>query len=188
MSQRVYRLFQQSVEAKMQLGEQLAPHIELASDIVVDSLLDEKKIIISGLGRSASIGQMLLASLLDRYEKDRPGLPALWLGDGITEEMWQEEILAKPLRALAQAGDILLVISAKNNNTSLCAAIEVAHERDMTVIALTGQEHNDIRPLLSDRDVEINANLDSLARVHELHLLIVFCLCDLIDYKIFGIE
>ena len=178
----------------MQLGEQIAPHIELASAIMVDSLLDEKKIIISGLGRSASIGHILLASLLDRYEKDRPGLPALWLGggttavSGTTEEMWQEETLAKPLRALGQAGDILLVISAKNNNSCLCAAIEVAHERDMTVIALTGQDHNDIRPLLSDRDVEINATVDSLARVHELHLLIVFCLCDLIDYKIFGIE
>ncbi|PCK07634.1 MAG: phosphoheptose isomerase [Alteromonadaceae bacterium] len=193
MSQRVYSLFQQSVEAKMQVGEELAPIISQASEKLVNCLLDEKKILVCGNGTSAAIAQIFTSSLIDRYEKERPGLPAIWLGaniatyTSITSDTHYVDVFAKPIRALGQEGDVLVLISTSGNPRNLIQAASAAHDRGLSVIAITGRDGGDISSLLDVNDIEICASINSRGRIHEIHLLTVFCLCDLIDNQLFGI-
>ena len=194
MSQRVYELFQRSVEAKMQVGEALAPLIEQAADIIVEALLAEKKILVCGNGTSSALAQILTSCLLDRFEKERPSLPAIWLGSNmscytaIVSDTYHNEVYAKPIRALGQAGDVLLAISSSGNAGNLIQAVSTARDRGIKVIALTGRDGGNLSPLLGDSDLELCACVDSRSRIHEIHLLALYCICDLIDQKLFGIE
>ena len=194
MSQRVYTLFQRSVEAKMQVGEALTPAITKASQCMVQALLSDRKILICGNGLSAALAQMFTASLADRFERERPGLPAIWLGSNlttyasITTDGGVNEVYAKAIKALGHEGDVLVVISTTGNSANLINATEVARERGMNIVALTGGDGGDISRLLDLTDVEIRATLDSRSRIHEVHLLSIFCICDLIDNSLFGIE
>ena len=194
MIQRVYSLFQKSVEAKMQVGEDLAPLIATAADKMVHSLLQENKILLCGNGISAAIAQIFTSALLDRFEKERPSLPAIWLGSttptytAIAADYSHNEVFAKPVRALAQEGDILFTISTSGNTGNLVQATAAAHDRGASVISLTGREGGSISSILDVNDMEICAPLNSRGRIHEIHLLCVFCLCDLIDHQLFGIE
>jgi len=192
LSSRVYTLFQKSVEAKMHVGEGLAPQIALASKTIVESLLENKKILICGNGNSSALAQMFTTTLIDRFERERPGLPAIWLGGNVSfytaiasgSEL--EEVYSKPVRALGQERDILCVISTSGNSQNLIRAIVSAHERNMTVLALTGRDGGKIAELLQNNDVHICANINSRARINETHLLSIFCICDLIDAHLFG--
>lgn len=194
MSQRVYEIFQRSIEAKMQVGEALAPIIEQAADRMVEALLDERKILVCGNGPSAALSQIFAASLIDRFEKERPSLPAIWLGSNIAtytaiaSDSNHNEVYAKPIRALGQPGDVLVVISSSGNPANLRQAVSTARERQMQVIGLTGRDGGNLSALLTAEDIELRAEIDSRSRIHEVHLLVLYCLCDLIDHKLFGIE
>jgi D-sedoheptulose 7-phosphate isomerase len=194
MSQRVYNLFQRSIEAKMQVGEELAPLIETAADRLVQALLDEKKILVCGNGPSAALAQIFAANLTDRFEKERPSLPAIWLGSNmasytaIVADAQYQEVYAKPLRALGQPGDLLLVISSSGNAVNLQHAIVAARDRGLAVIALTGRNGGEVANLLVPGDMELRARVNARSRIHEIHLLVLYCLCDLIDHKLFGID
>lgn len=193
MHERIYALFQKSVEAKMTVGEDITPHIADAAQILVNTLLDENKIFICGNGPSAALAQIFTSSMLDRYEKERPSLPAIWLGSNvatytaIAADHSVSDVFAKPLRALGQPGDTLIVISSSGNAANLVQAIATAHERGMRIIALTGRDGGDISSLLEVNDVEICISVHSRGRIHEVHLLCIFCLCDLIDFNLFGL-
>ncbi len=177
----------------MQVGEELAPLIANASDKLVECLLNERKILVCGNGASAAIAQVFCSCLLDRYEKERPGLPAVWLGSNIStytaiaSDTSYSDVFAKPIRALGNAGDVLVIISTSGNANNLVQAVAAAHDRNITVIAITGRDGGDIASLLDADDLEVCASINSRGRIHEIHLLTVFCLCDLIDNKIFGI-
>lgn len=194
MSQRVYNLFQRSIEAKMQVGEELAPLIEAAADQLVQALLNEKKILVCGNGPSAALAQIFASNLIDRFEKERPSLPAIWLGSNmasytaIVADAQHHDVYAKPLRALGQEGDLLIVISSSGNAGNLVQAIGAARDRGIAVIALTGRDGGEIRKLLDPQDIELCASVNSRSRIHEIHLLVLYCLCDLIDHKLFGID
>ena len=192
MDQRVITLFHESIEAKMQAGESLAPLIASASHIIVHALLDEKKILTCGNGISAAQAQIFTASLVNRFEQERPGLPALNLGGDITtqtaiaSDYSFNDIYAKQIRALGQPGDVLLLLTTGGNSSNLLQAISAAHDKDMQVIALTGRDGGDIPALLDVNDLELRVPLGSHPRIHEVHLLTLFCLCDLIDQQLFG--
>ena len=194
MSQHVYEIFQRSIEAKMQAGEALAPLIEDAANILVQSLLDDQKILVCGNGPSSALAQIFTSCLIDRFEKERPSLPAIWLGSNMASytamatENHLSEVYAKPIRALGQAGDTLVIISSSGNAANLIQAVSAAHDRQLNVIALTGRDGGNISSVLDSDDLELNAPIDSRGRVHEIHLLSLYCLCDLIDNKLFGIE
>lgn len=194
MSQRVYNLFQRSIEAKMQVGEELAPVIEATADRLVQTLLNEKKILVCGNGPSAAMAQIFTSNLIDRFEKERPSLPAIWLGSNmasytaIVADTQHHEVYAKPVRALGQQGDLLVVISSSGNAGNLVQAINAARDRGMSVIALTGRDGGEVGKLLDARDIELCARVNSRSRIHEIHLLVLYCLCDLIDHKLFGID
>lgn len=192
--QRVYNLFQQSVEAKMAVGEELAQPIVNASQKLVDCLLNEKKILICGNGASAAIAQVFSSCLLDRYEKERPGLPAVWLGSNIATytaiaaDTAYSDVFAKPIRALGQEGDVLVLITSSGNANNLIQAATAAHDRNISVVAITGRDGGDVSTMLDSNDIEICASVNSRGRIHEIHLLTIFCLCDLIDQQLFGME
>lgn len=178
----------------MQVGEELAPIIGYASDKIVEAFLHEKKLLVCGNGASAAIGQIFTSSMLDRYEKERPGLPAICLSSNlatytsIVSDNNAGDVFAKPVRALGQEGDILVVISSSGNANNLVQAVAAAHDRGLSVIAITGRDGGNISSILDANDVELCAAINSRGRIHEIHLLTVFCLCDLIDHKLFGIE
>jgi D-sedoheptulose 7-phosphate isomerase len=192
MDQRVITLFHESIEAKMQAGEQLAPLIAHSSELIVETLLGEGKVLTCGNGASAALAQTFTASLINRFELERPSLPALNIGadlitrSAIAHDYTYNEIYAKQIRALGQPGDVLVLLNASGNASNLLQAISAAHDRDITVIALTGRDSDDITALLDNRDVQLPAPDAGVARIHELHLLTLFCLCDLIEYQLFG--
>lgn len=192
MDQRVITLFHESIEAKMQAGEELAPRIASASQAIVEALLNEKKILTCGNGISAALAQTLTASLINRFEQERPSLPAIHLGSDITSQTAIardysfNEIYAKQVRALGNPGDILVIISSDGNPSNLLQAISAAHDKEIQVIALTGRDGGDTAALLDTRDIELRAPLIAKPRIHEVHLLTIFCLCDLIDQQLFG--
>ena len=193
LEQRVITLFHESIEAKMQAGESLAPLIGEASQMIVHALLNGNKVLCCGNGFAASNAQLFATSLVHRFEKERPGLPAIALGtdptlqSSIASESSFNEVYAKPIRALGQAGDVLLLIANGGHQFSLVQAAQAAHDRDMGVIALSGPDGSDIASLLDDiNDIELSINVSSPTRVHEIQLLVLLCLCDLIDNQLFG--
>lgn len=192
MEERIITLFHESIEAKMQAGEYLAPLLAEASEMLVHCLLQERKILIAGNGVSAANAQIMTANLVNRFEQERPSFPAMCLGadfttqTAIATDSSYNEIFAKQVRSLGQPGDVLLVITTSGNPSNLVQAITAAHDRDMDVIALSGRDGGNIASLLDVHDIEVRVPVDSRTRIHEIHLLSIFCICGLIDQQLFG--
>jgi len=189
---RIKQMFNDSIQTKIAAVGLLATPIAQASEVMVQCLLAGHKILSCGNGGSAADAQHFSAEMLNRFETERPSLPAIALTTdtstltSIANDYNFNEIFAKQIRALGQAGDILLAISTSGNSANVIQAIAAAHDRDMTVIALTGREGGSIATLLRSEDVEICVPAQSTARIQETHLLIIHCLCDLIDRQLFG--
>lgn len=192
LQDRILGHFVESIETKQQAASELVAPIQLAGDCMVDSLLKEGKILSCGNGGSAGDAQHFSAELLNRFEKERPGLPAVAITTdsstltAIANDYDYNEIFSKQVSALGQAGDVLLAISTSGNSGNVIAAIHAAHERDMTVVALTGRDGGEIGKLLNEIDIEIRVPADRTARIQEVHLVVIHCLCDFIDTKLFG--
>ncbi|MEX1033502.1 MAG: SIS domain-containing protein [Cellvibrionaceae bacterium] len=194
MHDRIMQIFHQSIETKMQAGELLTPLIDKASQMIVSSLLNEGKVLVAGNGCSAAIGQVMVASLINRLKQERPSLPAINIaGDSATltaiaNDFSYNDVFAKQVRALGNAGDVLLMITSTGNSSNLVQAIAAAHDRHVAIIAMTGSDGGDLATLLDADDLELRVPSDSPVHVHEVHLLTVFCLCDLIDFQLFGAQ
>jgi D-sedoheptulose 7-phosphate isomerase len=187
MDQHVITLFHESIEAKMHAGENLAPLIAKASQVIVTALLNEKKILTCGNGISAAHAQIFTNCLMNGVDQERPSLPALCLGtDMVSLGDNINEAHAKQIRTLGQTGDILILISATGNANNLLQAISAAHDRGIQIIALTGRNGGDAATLLDAQDIELRVPVSAKPRIHEVHLLTLFCLCDLIDQQLFG--
>jgi D-sedoheptulose 7-phosphate isomerase len=149
------------------------------------------KILACGNGGSAGDAQHFSAELLNRFERERPGLPAVALTTdtstltSIANDYAYAEIFAKQVRALGTAGDVLLAISTSGNSENVNRAIAAAHERGLRVLALSGRAGGAMAGLLADSDVEIRVPADSTARIQETHLLVIHCLCDLVDRELY---
>jgi D-sedoheptulose 7-phosphate isomerase len=192
LEDRIVNLFHNSMDTHAHTIEQYTPMIAHASEVMLGTLASELKIICVGNGGSSALAQHFSALLLSRFRHERPGLPAITLGadgaalTGIASESSFSEIYSKQIRALGQPGDILLVISNQGRSNNLIQAIQAAHDRDMYVIALTGHESGDLSALLRPDEVEICVPSDDNAMIYSAHLLILHCLCDLIEYQLFG--
>ena len=190
--ERITDHFQASIETKQAALNMLPDAIARATNTLVSALLDGHKILSCGNGGSAGDAQHFSAEMLNRFERERPSLPAIALSTdtstitAIANDYSYDEIFAKQLRALGQTGDALLAISTSGNSANVLNAIEAAHDRGMKVIALTGKDGGRIAAKLQETDVEVRIPSDVTARIQESHLLIIHCFCDLIDHCLFG--
>lgn len=192
VQERIIQQFTQHQETLEHSVIRLTDRIEQAAGVLVQCLLNDGKIISCGNGGSSSEALHISSELLNRFDRDRPGLPAIALtGDvaaltSIANDYEFEEVFAKPIRALGQGQDVLMIYTTSGNSRNLLRAVTAAHDRDMRIIALTGKDGGPLAPLLRESDVEIRVPSDVTARVQEIHLLITHCLCDLIDIQLFG--
>jgi D-sedoheptulose 7-phosphate isomerase len=160
----------------------------------VERLLQDAKILTCGNGGSAGDAQHFSSELLNRFEQERSGLPALALTTdsstltSIANDISFNQIFARQIQALGHPGDLLLAITTSGKSPNILAAVDAAHEKELTVIALTGRDGGDLATHLYATDVEIRVPSDSTARIQEVHLLTIHCLCDLIDRQLFGTE
>ena len=189
MEQRVRRHFEDSIATK-QAAIGLAPAIAAAAATMTRCLLEDGKILSCGNGGSAADAQHFSSELLNRFELERPGLPAVALTTdsstltSIANDYAFVEVFAKQVRALGQPADVLLAISTSGNSENVVRAIRAAHERGLCVVALTGRDGGAIAGLLADGDIEIRVPADRTCRIQEVHLLVIHCLCDLIDAEL----
>ena len=192
--QRVKENFYESIQVKTEAAELLAPVIVAAAEAMTNCLLGEHKILSCGNGGSAADAQHFSAEMLNRYEMERPGLPAIALTTdtsaitSIANDYQFAEIFSKQIRALGQAGDILLALSTSGESHNIIHAIDAAHDRDMSVIALTGREGGQIADMMKQNDFELRVPSWSTARIQEVHIMIIHSLCDLIDRHLLGQE
>jgi D-sedoheptulose 7-phosphate isomerase len=190
---RVSALFEASIDAKRRAQPVLAGAIVRAGEVVVNRLLAGGKVLTCGNGGSAADAQHFASEMLNRFEHERPGLPAIALTTdsstltSIANDYAYDLVFAKQVRALGQPADVLVAITTSGNSPSIVAAIEAAHERDLAVVALTGRDGGRLTGVLREGDVEIRVPADSTARIQEVHLLVIHCLCDLIDAQLLGL-
>jgi len=191
MLERIKSNFTESIQTKIAASEAIATQIEQAGMVMVQCLLNGHKILSCGNGGSAGDAQHFSSELLNRYETERPSLPAIALTTdsstitSIANDYSYEEVFSKQIRALGNNGDVLLAISTSGNSKNVIKAIEAAVARDMPIIALTGNDGGDIAGLLGENDVEIRVPSKRTARIQEVHLLVIHCLCEIIDTTLF---
>ncbi len=187
---RVIGMFEESLRVKTLATAQLPPFIVRAAEIMVESLLSEHKILVCGNGGSAADAQHFSAEMMNRFEVERPGLPAIALTTdtstltSIANDYQFVEIFSKQVRALGKPGDILLAISTSGDSHNVIHAMAAAHDRDLRIVALTGRAGGKMAGMIRDTDVEIRVPSTSTARVQEVHIMILHALCDLIDHRL----
>jgi len=189
---RVNAHFAESIEVKTAAMSVLPERIAAAGLLMGQILQNEGKILSCGNGGSAGDAQHFSSELLNRFERERPGLPGIALTTdtstltSIANDYSYEDVFAKQVRALGRPDDILLAISTSGNSENVNRAVAAAHERQMQVVALCGRNGGAMADLLTAGDVEIRVPAERTARIQEVHLVAIHCLCDLIDEFLFG--
>jgi len=191
MLEQIQNNFTESIQTQIAATEELSAAIEHAGMTLVQCLLSGNKILACGNSGSAALTQHFCSQLLNRFETERPSLPAISLIAGgsiitsIANDSHYDEVFSKQIRALGHNGDILLAISTSGNSRNVIKAVESAVSRDMPIIALTGNDGGDISGLLGENDVEIRVPSSRTARITEVHLIVLHCLCEIIDSTLF---
>jgi len=189
---RIESIFSNSIIVKQNTFDSIADQIAQAGDKLVQSLLNEGKVMACGNGGSAADSQHFASELVNRFEAERPALPAIALTTdssaitSIANDYQYDEIFSRQIHALGREPDILLAISTSGQSNSIAQAIEAAHEREMSVIALTGKDGGIVAQSLDDDDIELRVPSEQTARIQESHITIIHALCDLIDHQLFG--
>jgi len=192
--QRMSQQFEESIRAKTDSAEMLVAPIAGAVELIVDCLLNEGKILSCGNGGSAADAQHFAAELVGRFEAERQELAAIALTTdtsiltAIANDYHYDVVFAKQVRALGRAGDVLLAISTSGNSANVIEAIKAAHDADMKIVALTGKGGGKIGKMLKDEDIHLCVPTERTARIQEVHLLAIHCLCDGIDALLLGGE
>jgi D-sedoheptulose 7-phosphate isomerase len=193
-TQRILAHFRESAELKIQSANALAQPIAQAIELMFGALSNGQKILACGNGGSAADCQHFAAELVGRFERERNPLPALALTTdtsiltAVGNDYSYRDIFAKQVQAFGQPGDVLLAITTSGNSANVLAAAEAALEREMRVVALTGKDGGALGKLLTDADVHINVPHGRTARIQEVHLTTIHCICDGIDVALFGGE
>ncbi|KAA0873921.1 SIS domain-containing protein [Nitrincola tapanii] len=192
LQDRIIHQFHHSMEINAQTIEQYTPMLAAAGELLLHCLVSEHKLLCVGNGASGALAQHFSSLLMNRFRHERPGLPAIALNadsasmSAIAEDSGFAEIYSKQIRALGMPGDILIAVSATGRSASLVQAIQAAHDREMVVIALTGGDGGNMTALLRPDEIEICIPSEDETLVHHAQLLALHCLCDLIDYQLFG--
>lgn len=194
MIERIIGHFNESARLKLDIAELLAPAIASAAELILQCVMRDGKVIACGNGGSAANAQHFSSKMINRYEMERPALAAIALGTdpsimtSTANQNGLDEIFARQVSALGHAGDVLLALSSGGNSPNILAAANAARGRDMGIIALTGQDGGKLAEQLNHNDVLICVPADSAARIQEIHLLAIHCLCDAVDSALLGVE
>jgi DnaA initiator-associating protein len=192
MIERIKNNFTESIQTKIAAADALPEKIEKAGRLLVKTLLNGGKILTCGNGGSAGDAQHFSSEMLNRFERDRPPLPAIALTTdtgtmtAIGNDYDFSQIFSKQVKALGQAGDVLLAFSTSGNSKNVIEAMRSALAKDMLIVTCTGKDGGEMAGLIGENDVEIRVPSNSTARIQEVHLLVIHCLCDLIDNQLFG--
>ena len=182
----------ESMQTQQLVLDEVSEYIECAAQQIVNALLADKKILSCGNAASVSSVQYFTSIMINRYERVRPSLPAISLVNdvqmitSIANTQHYDDVFSKQLRALGQAEDVLLIFSVEGSALNLVKLINAAHEKQITVILLLGENETTLPTLLHEADVCVSVPSQSAQRIHEAHLLIIHCLCDLVDSQLFG--
>lgn len=191
---RIIQQFHDSAELKLRAVEVLAAPLARAGEIMAQCLMNEGKIMACGNGGSAADAQHFAAELLNRFEMERPGLAAVALTTdsstltSIANDYDYVQVFSKQVRALGHEGDVLLAISTSGNSPNVIDAIRAAHDKGVTVVALTGKDGGKMAGMLKADDVNLCVPSSVTARIQEVHLVCLHCLCDGIDQRLFGVQ
>ncbi|MFP5419657.1 MAG: phosphoheptose isomerase [Gammaproteobacteria bacterium] len=191
---RILGHFQASAQTQLDAAGILAPQIELAARLLVQSFTQGGKVLACGNGGSAADAQHFAAAMVNRFEQERPGLAALSMTTdtstltSISNDSHYDQVFARQVKALGQPGDVLLAISTSGNSPNVLHAVVAAHARNMQVIALTGRSGGGLAEQMQEDDVFLCVPAESTARIQEVHLLVIHCLCDAVDSVLLGVE
>ncbi|KAF0812891.1 Phosphoheptose isomerase [Andreprevotia sp. IGB-42] len=194
LKQRVRQHFEDSIAAKQAAMERLTPAIAAAAEKLVQVLITDGKILACGNGGSAADAQHFAAEMVGRFERERPGLAAISLSTdtsaitAIANDYDYDMVFSKQVSAIGRSGDVLLAISTSGNSPNVVSAIHAAHERQMSVIALTGREGGQIGEILGGEDIHLCVPAQRTARIQEVHITAIHALCDAVDYLLLGGE
>ncbi|MGH8472162.1 MAG: phosphoheptose isomerase [Gammaproteobacteria bacterium] len=188
----VAELFNDSIEIKQRAAEVLCPVVAEVAEALIKCLVEGHKLLVCGNGGSAADAQHFAAEMLNRFEAERPGLPAIALTTdsstltSIANDYQFSDVFARQVRALGQSGDVLLCITTSGGSANIVSGIEAAHDRDMPVVLLSGRDGGAAAVALAHGDLEMRVPSGSTARTQEVHILVLHCLCDLIDRSLLG--
>lgn len=188
---RIKHNFNESIQTKITSAEALVNPIAQAGELMAQCFLSNHKILSCGNGGSAADAQHFSSEMLNRFKAERPSLPAIALTTdastvtSIANDYGYEKIFSRQIKGLGASGDILLAMSTSSRSKNILNAINAAHQREMNVIVLTGRDGGEIATLLTANDVEIRVPAESTDRIQETHLLIIHCLCDIIEHQLF---
>jgi D-sedoheptulose 7-phosphate isomerase len=191
---RISKHFNESARLKTEALKVLAEPIRLASERMVQCLMNEGKILACGNGGSAADAQHFSAELLNRFEMERPGLAAVALSTdsstltSIANDYDYDQVFSKQVRALGQPNDVLLAISTSGNSRNVLEAVHAAHDRQMSVVALSGKDGGMLKELLGPNDIHLCVPHGNTARIQEVHIVCLHCMCDAIDSLLLGVE
>jgi len=191
---RILGHFQASAQAKLDAAQHLAPLVEQASALMLNCLTQGGKILACGNGASAAVSQVFASQMLNRFEQERPGLAAIALAadvatlTAIADDHAYDQVFARQLKVLGLPGDVLLAVTPGGSTPAVLAAVEAAHARGMSVIALTAGGGGALAEQMQEGDVCLKVPAESPARIQEVHLLIIHCLCDAVDSVLLGVE
>jgi D-sedoheptulose 7-phosphate isomerase len=192
LAEHIQSHFNESIELKRRIGETLSPQIAAAGEALAQALRADRKVLACGNGGSAADSQHFAAEIVGRFERERPGMPAIALTTdtsaitAIANDYSYDVVFSKQIESLGRAGDFLLGISTSGNSKSIVEAIRVAQARDMRVIALTGRDGGAMAKMLRPNDFHLNVAHPRTMRVQEVHLLVIHCLCEVVDNVLFG--
>lgn len=187
---RIQQQFNDSIKTKQDSLNTLVQPIANAAGLLSACLLADGKVLSCGNGGSAADAQHFSSEMLNRFEMERPGLAAIALTTdsstltSIANDYAFTDVFAKQILALGRAGDVLIAISTSGHSANITRAVQAAHERNMRVISVSGRDGGEVAKLLNKHDVEIRVPSSSTARIQEVHILVIHCLCDLIDQQI----
>ncbi len=194
LSDRILGHFRATAQTALDVADALAPRIETGARLIVQALAEGDKVLACGNGGSATAAQHFAATMINRFEQQRPGLAAIALTadastlTSIANDQAYDQVFARQVKALGHPGDVLLVISASGHSPSALVAVEAAHARGMPVVALTGRSGGGLAERMADSDVFLCVPVEAAARIQEIHLLILHCLCDAVDSVLLGVE
>jgi D-sedoheptulose 7-phosphate isomerase len=184
--------FEEGIELRRRMAETLPAQVARAGEALAAALKAGRKALACGNGGSAADSQHFAAEIVGRFERERPGMPAIALTvdssalTAIANDYDWSHVFAKQVEALGRPGDVLLAISTSGNSRNVVEAMRAAHANDLAVIALTGRDGGEMGRMLRPGDFHLNVAHPRTMRVQEMHLTVIHCLCEVVDNVIFG--